>query len=129
MRRACTDAVGLLDEAFAPTEWDETDLCFRVRQAGWHVATHGYERVGAYQHVGSSTVGTLSDQYKQGVLRNGRLFHERWDDAIRADAERSRRVWRRRATPSGWVWTIARAVRALAARERLQRRQGAANAR
>ena len=48
VRRACTDAVGLLDEAFVPTEWDETDLCFRIREAGWRVATHGYERVGAY---------------------------------------------------------------------------------
>lgn len=113
VRRACTDAVGLLDEAFAPTEWDETDLCFRIRQAGWRVATHGYERVGAYHHLGSSTLGALSDQYKARVLRNGRLFHERWDGVVRETAGRSRRTWLRRTPPAGWTWTLARAVAAL----------------
>ena len=57
-----------------PTEWDEADLAFRVRAAGWKVAACGYERLGAYHHVGSSTLGTLSDAYKARVLRNGRLF-------------------------------------------------------
>ena len=105
VRRACLDAVGPLDEAFAPTEWDETDLCFRLRAAGWKVATHGYERVGAYYHVGSSTLGVLSEAYKQRVLRNGRLFHERWDATIRETAHRRRRTWRRQTPVSGWVWT------------------------
>jgi glycosyltransferase involved in cell wall biosynthesis len=75
IRRECLARVGALDEAFVPTEWDEADLAFRVRAAGWKVAACGYERLGAYQHLGSSTIGTLSDAYKAGVLRNGRLFH------------------------------------------------------
>lgn len=122
VRRACTDAVGLLDEAFVPTEWDETDLCFRIREAGWRVATHGYERLGAYRHLGSSTLGALSDAYKQRVLRNGRLFHQRWSAAIRATAHRSRRTWWRKATPSGWAWTMTRAAQALATDGRRARR-------
>ena len=40
----------------ARTEWDEADLCFRIREAGWKIATHGYERAGAYDHLGSSTL-------------------------------------------------------------------------
>jgi GT2 family glycosyltransferase len=111
VRRACLDAVGMLDEAFVPTEWDEADLSFRIRQAGWKVATHGYERAGAYVHLGSTTVGVLSDGYKQRVLRNGLLFHERWDATIRSGSSRGRRSWWRCATPSGWWWTAARGAR------------------
>jgi hypothetical protein len=114
VRRACLDAVGLLDEAFAPTEWDEGDLCFRIRAAGWKIATHGYERVGAYEHLGSTTTGELSDAYKARVLRNGLLFHARWDEAIRRDSNRARRTWPRRMGPGGIFWTAARATRALA---------------
>jgi GT2 family glycosyltransferase len=117
VRRACVDAVGLLDEAFVPTEWDEADLSFRIRRAGWRVATHGYERLGAYHHLGSTTVGlVLSDKYKARVLKNGRLFHARWDDTIRRDANRARRTWWRQATMAGWWWTAARLTRALASR-------------
>lgn len=115
VRRACLDAVGFLDEVYVPTEWDEADLSFRIRLAGWKVATHGYERLGAYCHLGSTTIGVvLSDTYKQQVLRNGRLFHERWTAAIRGESARRRKTWRRRTSPAGW-WAIAsRAARSLA---------------
>jgi hypothetical protein len=113
VRRACIDAVGLLDEAFVPTEWDEADLSYRIRRANWNVATHGYERLGAYFHLGSTTVGVLSDAYKQRVVKNGRLFHERWDDTIRRDAARTRRTWWRRSTAAGWVHTGLAAARSI----------------
>ena len=116
VRRACIERVGPLDEAFVPTEWDEVDLCFRVRQAGWRVATHGYERLGAYRHLGSTTVGVPSAQYKQRVLRNGLLFHQRWDDTVRSTARRPRRTWWRKATAAGWMWTAGRLARSVVAR-------------
>jgi glycosyltransferase involved in cell wall biosynthesis len=116
VRRACLDRVGVLDEAFRPTEWDEADLAFRIRQAGWKVATHGYERLGAYFHLGSTTVGTPSERYKQNVLRNGRLFHSRWDETIKRDHARARRTWRRQATVPGWLATAVRMARTGAAR-------------
>jgi glycosyltransferase involved in cell wall biosynthesis len=111
VRRACLDAVGLLDEAFVPTEWDEADLCFRIRNAGWKVAAHGYERVGAYEHLGSTTTGVLSEKYKARVLANGRLFHDRWDATVRASSERHRRTWRRRMSPGAWWWTASKVAR------------------
>ncbi len=114
IRRACLDAVGLLDEAFVPTEWDEADLSFRIRRGYWKVATHGYERLGAYYHLGSTTVGVLSDAYKQRVVRNGLLFHDRWDDTIRHAGTRARRTWWRRPTPAGWVHTSVAAAKAFA---------------
>ena len=116
VRRECLARVGMLDEAFRPTEWDEADLAFRIRAAGWLVATHGYERLGAYSHLGSTTIGVPSEAYKQRVLSNGRLFHSRWDAAIKRDGLRARRTWLRTATPGGWLATARQAVAAAAAR-------------
>jgi GT2 family glycosyltransferase len=108
VRRECLERVGMLDEAFRPTEWDETDLAFRIREAGWKVATHGYERLGAYVHLGSSTIGEPSDGYKARVLANGLLFHERWDATIARTHGRARKTWWRTATPRGWLVTAGR---------------------
>jgi predicted Rdx family selenoprotein len=108
VRTACLQRVGMLDEAFVPTEWDEADLAFRIREAGWKIATCGYERLRGYEHLGSSTLGVLSDAYKTRVLRNGRLFHDRWGGAIARDHGRLRRTWPRRTTAAGWANTIRR---------------------
>jgi len=126
VRRACLERVGMLDEAFRPTEWDEADLAFRIREAGWKVATYGYERLGAYFHLGSTTLGTPSSAYYERVLKNGRLFHSRWDVTIRRDHPRTRRTWRRKATPAGWMATAARAARAGASRLGARTAAGAA---
>jgi glycosyltransferase involved in cell wall biosynthesis len=111
VRRECLDRVGPLDEAFRPTEWDESDLAFRIREAGWRVAAFGYERLGAYLHLGSTTIGTPSEKYKAAVLRNGRIFHERWDATIDRTHARARRTWRRKATAAGWMATANRMMR------------------
>jgi GT2 family glycosyltransferase len=124
IRQPCLDVVGPLDEAFVPTEWDEGDLCFRIRQAGWKVAAHAYERLGAYEHLGSTTMGELSDAHEARVLKNGRLFHERWDGMIRKGATRSRKMWRRRMSGSGFWWTTRRIARALMSRRGLGRVAG-----
>jgi O-antigen biosynthesis protein len=106
VRRACLDRVGPLDEAFRPTEWDEADLACRIRRSGWKVATSGYERLRAYAHLGSTTIGARPSQgYLDKVLRNGRLFHERWDATIAQQHPRTMRSWRRRPTLSGWAAT------------------------
>jgi GT2 family glycosyltransferase len=106
LRRACIERVGALDEAFVPTEWDEADLAFRIRKAGWRVGTSGFERLGAYFHLGSTTLGrALSAPYLARVLTNGRLFHARWDAVIEAEHDRPRRTWRRRSDAAGWSAT------------------------
>jgi GT2 family glycosyltransferase len=125
VRRACLEKVGLLDESYRPTEWDESDLAFRIQEAGWRVGAHGYERLGAYMHLGSTTIGTPSQAYLDRVLRNGRLFFDRWEGTIARRSARRRRTWRRRATAAGWTAT-ARRCAGYAAR-RLARRAGVRN--
>jgi glycosyltransferase involved in cell wall biosynthesis len=105
VRRACLDRVGCLDEAFVPTGWDEADLAFRIREAGWRVATHGYERDGAFVHLGSSTLARFALNLEQD-LRNGLLFHQRWDSTIQGATNRVRRTWRRCPPATGWLWTL-----------------------
>lgn len=117
VRRACLDSVGPLDEAFRPTEWDEADLAYRIRHAGWKVATCGYERLGGYHHLGSTTIGAQpSPAYLSRVLKNGLLFHERWDRTIAEQHPRARRTWTRRATADGWRATASAFVRTVARR-------------
>lgn len=112
LRRACIERVGMLDEAFRPTEWDEADLACRIRQAGWRVATSGFERLGAYYHLGSTTLSRApSAPHLARVLSNGRLFHARWDAVIEAEHDRPRRTWRRRADAAGWSATARGMVR------------------
>ena len=112
VRRACIERVGTLDEAFRPTEWDEADLAFRIRKAGWRIATSGYERLGAYEHLGSTTISRApSAPYLARVLENGRLFHARWDAVIATDHSRPRRTWPRCLTAPAWVATLGQMTR------------------
>lgn len=117
LRQRCVERVGALDEAFRPTEWDEADLAYRIREAGWKVATCGYERLGGYYHLGSTTIGASPSQgYLSRVLRNGLLFHERWGATIAKQHPRARRTWTRQATPRGWFATVPAIARAVARR-------------
>jgi hypothetical protein len=112
VRRRCLDRVGTLDEAFRPTEWDEADLAFRIRKAGWRIATCGYERLGAYDHLGSTTISRApAAPYLARVLENGRLFHARWDLTIAAEHPRARRTWSRRPNLAGWAATFRGMIR------------------
>jgi len=100
VRRACVEKVGPLDEAFCPIEWDEADFAYRIREGGWKVATHCYERLGAFTHLGSSTLGKMpSEKHKAMVLPNGKLFHDRWAETVKRQHPRERQTWLRRITP------------------------------
>lgn len=111
VRKSCVDRVGPLDSAFKLSEWDEADFCYRIREAGWRIATHGYERLGYYRHLLSSTIGrTMSDAYKAQVLANAQLFHDRWNATIVRESNRSRKTWLRCASASTWPMTLRRAI-------------------
>jgi glycosyltransferase involved in cell wall biosynthesis len=102
VRAECVRRVGMLDEAFRPTEWDEADLCMRIREAGWRIATHGFERAGAYEHMLSSTVSRTPSEKRMSIgLRNARIFFERWCPQVDRASGRVRRTWRRRASGRG----------------------------
>jgi len=112
VRKECVARVGALDEVFRPTEWDEVDFCYRIRAAGWMIATHGFERDGAYEHAVSSTLGRTPSERRMALgLRNARIVFERWGDTIRQEHGRPRASWRRRASLAGWAATLATIAR------------------
>jgi len=126
VRRACIDRVGPLDEVFRPTEWDEADFCFRIRAAGWKVATHGFERDGAYEHLLSTTYGrTPSERRQAAALRNAMVFHDRWDSTIAEHHARRLQTWRRRMNVAGLAGTLKAAVRTAAGSGVRRRRERA----
>jgi hypothetical protein len=108
VRRSCVERVGLLDEIYRPTEWDEADFCYGIRAAGWKIATHGYERDQAYQHLLSTTYARTPSETRQAkALRNALIFHERWDATIAREHARTRATWRRRMGLAGVAGTAA----------------------
>jgi len=58
----------------------------------------------------------LSATYKARVLRNGRLFHDRWDLEIERSHDRTRASWLRPVSMTAWTATGVQAVRALSRR-------------
>lgn len=67
-RRSMLDEIGLFDEGFF-LFFEEVDLCFRARAAGWKVR---YEPSAVATHIESATVGKRSFFYYQ-QLHKGRL--------------------------------------------------------
>jgi len=83
VRREATDEVGLLDEAFFMFS-EETDWCYRFRQAGWSVFFYPEAET---VHVGGATHrGTLFRENLRGHLRYFAKHHGL------AEAERARRL-------------------------------------
>ncbi|HZR23153.1 MAG TPA: glycosyltransferase [Vicinamibacterales bacterium] len=119
VRRECIDRVGVFDEAFVPTGWDESDLAFRIREAGWRVAVHGYERARAFKHLGSTTFTKYSLNLERD-LQNARLFYGRWERQIAAGADRRRHRWRRPMSADAWASMVRTMIEyAVPARRRL----------
>lgn len=76
-------ALGGFDEHFAPAYYEDTDLCFRVRQAGRRVVVQPLSTI---THLEGQTAGT--DTTGRGVKRhqtiNRRKFFARWKDTLAA---------------------------------------------
>jgi hypothetical protein len=94
VRREALDQVGLLDERFDPAYGEDTDLCYRIKQAGWRI-------------------------YR---LRGARVMHHRGQTARRELADPARRLqeakflWYRkhRGAVARWVYRAAVILAALA---------------
>lgn len=93
LRRAAFDAVGGFDEAFFPAYYEDADLCFRLRAAGWQVR---YEPALRGTHVESVGLGRSLAYYRsfhRSRLRFAlkHLSQEQWSTQfIPAELERLR---------------------------------------
>lgn len=60
VRREVLERVGLLDEQFDPAYGEDTDLCFRIKQAGWRIYRLPYAKVIHYR--GRTAMRELDDR-------------------------------------------------------------------
>lgn len=74
---------GGFDEAFNPVQFEDTDLCYRVRSRGWRVL---YEpSVEMYHYESTTTAGTAALPNTALVVRHGLLFKNRWMHMIETE--------------------------------------------
>jgi GT2 family glycosyltransferase len=91
---------GGFDEAFNPVQFEDFDLCYRLREKGW---TAWHEPAAEmYHHESVTTQGTPSIVNAAVVVRNGLLFQRRWRHLFEGEdgppEEECR--WRRLPAPS-----------------------------
>ncbi len=75
LRREALEAVGLFNELTFFMYWEDTDLCFRLRRAGWHLAVAERSRV---WHKQSASLGKRSKLLDEYFTRSGVRFFRRY---------------------------------------------------
>ena len=79
--RAVWDEVGGFDERYAPAYYEDTDLCFAVRERGLKVV---YQPAAVIVHHEGATAGTdTATGFKQHQVTNRERFRAKWADALR----------------------------------------------
>jgi GT2 family glycosyltransferase/glycosyltransferase involved in cell wall biosynthesis len=72
--------LGLFDTRYAPAYYEDTDLAFRVREAGKRVI---YQPAALVYHLEGATSGTsTASGVKRHQVENRRRFLDRWRDAL-----------------------------------------------
>jgi GT2 family glycosyltransferase len=90
---------GGFDEAFNPVQFEDTDLCYRIRSRGHRVV---YEpAVEMYHYESTTTAGTAGLPNTALVVRHGLLFRNRWLSVIEKEngPAESEAAWRKIAIP------------------------------
>ncbi|WP_233140316.1 glycosyltransferase [Acetobacter sp. DsW_063] len=77
------ETLGGFDETFAPAYYEDTDLAFRVRQAGYRVIFEPKSRV--IHHEGLSHGTDETTGVKAYQARNREIMLTRWKDTLEAD--------------------------------------------
>ena len=81
VRRSAFTEVGGFDARYAPAYYEDTDLSFSLRAAGWKVL---YEPASKVIHLEGGTAGTDTGQgIKQYQLVNAEKFKSKWADELR----------------------------------------------
>jgi glycosyltransferase involved in cell wall biosynthesis len=92
--RALFERLGGFDERYAPAYCEDSDLCFRVREAGLEVYYTPFSRVVHHEGVshGTDTGGGI----KACQVANQQTLHTRWRDALQLHYPNGERVTRAR---------------------------------
>lgn len=75
LRRSAVESVGLFDDALFFMYWEDTDLSFRLRRAGWQLAVAKEARV---WHKQAASLGKRSPLLDEYFARSGVRFLQRY---------------------------------------------------
>ena len=92
--RALFERLGGFDERYAPAYCEDSDLCFRVREAGLQVYYTPFSRV--IHHEGVSHGTDTGGGIKAYQVANQQTLRERWHDALQAHYPNGEHVARAR---------------------------------
>ena len=80
VRREAQQAVGLFSEMYHPMQYEDVDLCLRLRVAGWKVICDPSVRIA---HIENVTTRSLTEHaFARTSVRNAMLFREKWSDLL-----------------------------------------------
>ncbi|MDQ2731929.1 MAG: glycosyltransferase, partial [Armatimonadota bacterium] len=68
--------VGCFDTAFSPVQYEDLDLCYRIREEGFRCYVVGGSEV--YHFENTTTDGSSDINFRYVTIKNGLLFKERW---------------------------------------------------
>jgi GT2 family glycosyltransferase len=88
LRGAALDKVGGFDEIFSPAYSEETDLCYRLKQAGWKIC---YVSDATIVHLGGQTTKSMKAWHFLQLHRSKFLFFKKHRGALYAHVYRSMR--------------------------------------
>lgn len=77
-------AAGGFDEAFNPVQFEDFDLCYRLRSQGWEARY--VPTVEMYHFESVTTQGTATLPNPAVVVRNGLTFQRRWRDHFASES-------------------------------------------
>jgi GT2 family glycosyltransferase/glycosyltransferase involved in cell wall biosynthesis/SAM-dependent methyltransferase/Tfp pilus assembly protein PilF len=81
VKRHLFEAAGGFDTRFAPAYYEDTDLCFWIRSAGWRVL---YQPASVVVHHEGATAGTnLQSGFKRFQTINHAKFREKWEQTLK----------------------------------------------
>ena len=78
IKRSVLDAIGYLDEVFSPGYYEDTDYCFRAREAGFRLVYSPYAEIYHYSTVTARAVQRENPSLSAAAQRNDRVFRARW---------------------------------------------------
>ncbi|MHA7816235.1 MAG: glycosyltransferase [Pseudohaliea sp.] len=83
VRRSLWDELGGFDERFAPAYYEDADLCFAVRAAGYRVVYQPASRVFHFEGVSNGT--DLNAGVKKHQVHNQAVFAGKWQAVLDAE--------------------------------------------
>ncbi len=79
VKRAAIEEVGLFDSRFGRGFFEDNDLCYRLRRAGYKLKVAARAFI---HHTGSQSIGALDTHPNALLARNRRIFDDKWAEDL-----------------------------------------------